>query len=128
MKSVKIPNLSSVEQNVPFVHFHKDKDDSKKYFLVEILINAPLGTHYEKPEILEIADSKTIVVTFKLDHPKHEKSDAYELIHIDQFKVLNVFESEDTLLCIDVHVNTEPGKIGPQDDGSVTVKYRDIRG
>jgi len=133
MKSVKVPNLSKVEANVPFVHFHKHEADSTKYFLAEILINAPLGSSISKPVINEDAATKTITVTFNLDHPTPEKDEAFELIHIDQFKVKNIYESEDTILSIVVHVNQAASKVmlmsasGSEANGSATVRYGDVK-
>ena len=126
MKTVKFPDLSMVEQNVPYVHFHKSKDESNKAFFVELVINTSLGTECSEPVITNDPESKTIYVTFNLTHPKHEQGDSFELIHIEQFKVENIFQSEDTLICVNVHINHH--HYGPEADSSVIVRYRDIPG
>lgn len=127
MKSVKIPDLSQAELNVPFVHFHREEAENSKKCYVELFINAPLGTECSKKTISHDDDSKTIYVTFYLDHPKHIQEDAFELIHIKRVQVDNVFNSDEAVISVNVHVNIAPHHLGPEADGTVTVRYKDIK-
>jgi hypothetical protein len=128
MKTVKIPDLSEVEKDVPFVHFHK-KESDEQVCCVKAFINVPLGATCSEPVISTDSATQTIYVTFNVTPPSPIPSDAYELIFINDVEVENVFKTENTLICVDVHVNAAQRKLAAaQADSSVIIRYRDIPG
>lgn len=126
MKTVKIPDLSQVELNVPFVHFHKKADDKEPFCYIELFINVPLGTKCSAPKIDNIEASKTVGVTFELTHPAKVKSEEFELIHIPRFKVKIIFPPNEAVISVHTHKIVDPHKLMPEADGAVTVRYKDV--
>lgn len=127
MKSVKIPDLSLVEQDVPFAHFHKVIENNVGICHVKFFVNVPLGSTITKPEVLEIPDQDTIVVSITITHPKHVHKNEFELVYFDNIKLPPVVDPNNPYITVSAHVDSGLMKVTEQ-NGSLTVRYRDIKG
>jgi len=127
MKSVKLPDLSLVEQNVPFAHFHKEIENNVGVCYVKFFINVPLGSTYTAPEVIDMPDMNTIAVSVSVTHPKHEHKGDFELVYFDKIKLPAVVEPNDPYITVSVHVVSSSHGLSPQADGELTVRYKDVK-